>query len=118
MPEFDSLDWCGWMPEPPEEAPDPYDRPDLFWRMEESETDPCTALQEGEYRPCPCCGAEVIPEETADCVCPVCGWDCAETEGLAEARLNFQTFGTIDPLLQWDRDIERMNGETDNDAEL
>lgn len=109
------MDWSGWMPAPPEETPDPYDRPDCFWCMEDAADDPCADWPPLETRPCPCCGADV---PAADSLCPVCGWDAAEPEGLAEARLNFQTFGTIDPLRQWDRDIERMNGETDNDAEL
>lgn len=110
--------------EQPEQLPDPYERPDFEAQWpepdeEEPDFDPLTGLP---LTPCAVCGALTIPEGSIAYGCPVCGW---ETDGfiedewepsdqnhglsLAQAQMNFRTFGMIDPA-QW------MEG--DNDAEF
>ena len=73
---------------------------------------------------CPVCGS---PAETH---CPVCGWaedglladewePSAQNHGLSlyEARMNFRAFGVTAPWELWEK-TEKMNGETEEDAEF
>ena len=88
---------------------------------EEPDFDPLTGFP---LTPCAVCGALTIPEGSIAYGCPVCGWETdafIEDElqpsdqnhglSLAQAQMNFRTFGVIDPE-QW------IEGEKENDAEF
>lgn len=60
--------------------------------------------------PCACCGIAEKPQGIEDWRCPVCGWSDEDDElTLWQARLNFQTFGAVDPMKMIEGDQE--NGE-------
>lgn len=110
MPDMSA--WLSDIQPPEDSAPDPLDRPDFeaVWPDREQPDLPDGLIC--AYEPCPCCGAESIPEPPSPgYICPICWWEidlfCVgedepsdENHGLtlSEARLNFRTFGTIDPL--------------------
>lgn len=88
---------------------------------EEPDFDPLTGFP---LTPCAVCGALTIPEGSIAYGCPVCGWETdvfIEDEwqpsdqnhglSLAQAQMNFRTFGVIDPE-EW------IEGEKENDAEF
>ncbi len=96
-----------------------YNRPDLLpfdpdLRPETPDFDAFFDMEEAA--PCPCCGAEYPMQPHEGDVCAVCGWEIdADAEqdetapseanhglSLQEARLNFQTFGIIDPSALWE----------------
>ena len=103
---------------PEEEAcPNPLDRPDLYEENEPQE--PVWTLPDGPSEPCPCCGADIPESPSPGYVCPMCWWEidyftADEDEpsdqnhglSLAEARLNFRTFGICDPWLRRNKDEE------------
>ena len=76
---------------------------------------------------CEICGTTY---DEASGVCPVCGWaedglladewePSAQNHGLSlyEARMNFRAFGVTAPWEVWEK-TEKMNGETEEDAEF
>ena len=88
---------------------------------EEPDFDPLTGFP---LTPCAVCGALTIPEGSIAYGCPVRGWETdafIEDEwqpsdqnhglSLAQAQMNFRTFGVIDPE-EW------IEGEKENDAEF
>lgn len=88
---------------------------------EEPDFDPLTGFP---LTPCAVCGALTIPEGSIAYGCPVCGWETDVFIGdewqpsdqnhglsLAQAHMNFRTFGVIDPE-EW------IEGEKENDAEF
>lgn len=116
-----------------ERPPAPYDRPDFdaVWEPDASDDPPCDPVTGLPLTPCPCCGAETVPEGgVPGTVCPVCGWaedglladewePSAQNHGLSlyEARMNFRAFGVTAPWELWEK-TEKMNGETEEDAEF
>ena len=120
LPEAQEIIGGAWEHgETEESAPDPYDRPDFDASWPEEEEAPAYDALGQAYEPCPCCGAETIPENVfPGYICPVCLWEIDsfsqsddepsdQNHGLSlnQARLNFQTFGCSAPwLLQEDDD--------------
>lgn len=94
-----------------------FKRPDLFLYEQEQdiylEFDPFN----GEYEPCPCCGAENPKNPFYGFICPVCSWEyddetcknpnmpSKQNHGLSlyEAKLNFGAFGSAYPPIFWDK---------------
>lgn len=101
-----------------EDCPNPLDRPDFY--AEESEPqEPLWTLPDRPSEPCPCCGADIPENPSPGYICPMCWWEidyftADEDEpsdqnhglSLAEARLNFRTFGICDPWLRRNKDEE------------
>lgn len=104
------------MDEREDAAPDPYDRPDLC--AAQADEAPCLWPHPGApTEPCPCCGADIPEHPSSGYICPTCWWEidpfaAGENEpsdqnhglSLAEARMNFHTFGICDPSLSIDGD--------------
>ena len=102
----------GWEQEEEEPAPDPLDRPDLCADAQD-EQEPVWTQPDMPTEPCPCCGADIPQNPSPGYICPMCWWeiDCFTADedepsgqnhglSLAEARLNFRTFGICDPWLR------------------
>ena len=105
-----------WEQEEEEAAPDPLDRPDLHVE-EEAPQEPFWTLPDMPTEPCPCCGADIPENPSPGYICPMCWWEidyftADEDEpsdqnhglSLAEARLNFRTFGICDPWLRREKE--------------
>ena len=101
-----------WEQEDEEAAPDPLDRPDLCADVQD-EQEPHWTQPDLPTEPCPCCGADIPENPSPGYICPMCWWEidyftADEDEpsdqnhglSLAEARLNFRTFGICDPWLR------------------
>ena len=101
-----------WEQEDEEAAPDPLDRPDLCADVQD-EQEPNWTQPDLPTEPCPCCGADIPENPSPGYICPMCWWEidyftANEDEpsdqnhglSLAEARLNFRTFGICDPWLR------------------
>ena len=95
-----------------EGAPDPLDRPDLRADAQDGQ-EPHWTQPDMPTEPCPCCGADIPENPSPGYICPMCWWEidyftADEDEpsdqnhglSLAEARLNFRTFGICDPWLR------------------
>lgn len=95
-----------------EGATDPLDRPDLCADAQD-EQEPHWTQPDMPTEPCPCCGADIPENPSPGYICPMCWWEidyftANEDEpsdqnhglSLAEARLNFRTFGICDPWLR------------------
>lgn len=95
-----------------EGAPDPLGRPDLCADAQD-EQEPHWTQPDMPTEPCPCCGADIPENPSPGYICPMCWWEidyftADEDEpsdqnhglSLAEARLNFRTFGICDPWLR------------------
>lgn len=109
-----------------ETVPDPYDRPDFTaqWPEDMEQEPDLDAVTGLPLAVCAVCGMRTIPEGSAACTCPVCGWEADvflqdawepsdRNHGLSlyEARLNFHTFGWSDPQML-------IEGDSKNDAEF
>ena len=101
-----------WEQTEEEAAPDPLDRPDLYAEEDEL-SEPVWTQPDMPTEPCPCCGADIPQNPSPGYICPMCWWEidyftADEDEpsdqnhglSLAEARLNFRTFGICDPWLR------------------
>lgn len=105
-----------WEQEEEEAAPDPFDRPDLCAQAQD-EQEPHWTQPDMPTEPCPCCGADIPENPSPGYICPMCWWEidyftANEDEpsdqnhglSLAEARLNFRTFGICDPWLRREKE--------------
>lgn len=99
-----------------EGAADPLDRPDLCADAQD-EQEPHWTQPDMPTEPCPCCGADIPENPSPGYICPMCWWEidyftADEDEpsdqnhglSLAEARLNFRTFGICDPWLRREKE--------------